>query len=261
MYNFGVISYKKLLKHYSNYRSHPIYKPLRIQTLAIIFWNVDSHPVLPTPIAFSGSPIQMPSRNGRRFIFAKRKWTSKGHVRESMSPCAPKKDGTWRICVDSRAINKIIVRYRFPIPRLDDLLDQISGATIFTKLDLKSGYYQIRLRPGDEWKTAFKTLVYFDDILIYNATFGEHVDHVRQVLTLLRRDKFYAAIKKCVFMVPKVLFLGYVISGEGIHVDESKVAAVKQWPTPKTITDVRSFHGLASFYRRFIPHFSPLWHR
>ncbi|GJY98756.1 putative nucleotidyltransferase, ribonuclease H [Tanacetum coccineum] len=226
---------------------------------------------------------------------------SKGHVRESMNPyvvpalLTPKKDGTWRMCVDSRAINKITVRYRFPIPRLDDLLDQISGATIFTKLDLKSGYYQIRLRPGDEWKTAFKTreglyewlvmpfglsnapstfmrvmnqlfrpfigkfvVVYFDDILIYSASFNEHVTHVRQVLTLLRKDSFYAATKKCVFMTPKVLFLGYVVSGDGIQVDESKVAVVQEWPTPTTITEVQSFHGLASFYRRFIPNFSSI---
>ncbi|GJV67926.1 putative nucleotidyltransferase, ribonuclease H, partial [Tanacetum coccineum] len=226
---------------------------------------------------------------------------SKGHVRESMSPCVvpvlltPKKDGTWRMCVDSRAINKISMRYRFPIPRLDYLLDPISGATIFTKLDLKSGYYQIRLRPGDEWKTAFKTreglykwlvmpfglsnapstfmrvmnqllrhfigkfvVVYFDDILIYSASFNEHVTHVRQVLTLLRKDSFYAATKKCAFMTPKVLFLRYVVSGDGIQVDESKVAAVQEWPTPTTITEVRSFHGLASFYRRFIPNFSSI---
>ncbi|XP_076913571.1 uncharacterized protein LOC143572239 [Bidens hawaiensis] len=185
--------------------------------------------------------------------------------------------------------------YRFPIPRLDDLLDQINAATIFTKLDLKSGYHQIRLRPGDEWKTAFKTreglyewlvmpfglsnvpstfmrvmnqlfrpfigkfvVVYFDDVLIYSANIGEHVSHIRQVLALLRKDSLYAAKKKCVFMAPEVLFLGYVVSGEGIQVDESKVAAIKQWPTPNSITEVRSFHGLASFYRRFIRNFSSI---
>ncbi|GJQ99382.1 putative nucleotidyltransferase, ribonuclease H [Tanacetum coccineum] len=181
----------------------------------------------------------------------------KGHARESISLCTvpalltPKKDGTWRMCVDSRAINKITMRYRFHIPCLDELLDQISSATIFTKLDLKIRYYQIRLRPGDEWKTTFKTreglpfigkfvVVYFNDILIYSDSFNKHVTHVRQVLTLLWKDSFYAATKKCVFMTPKVLFLGYVVSGDGIQVDESKVAVVQEWLTPTTITDVQN---------------------
>jgi hypothetical protein len=226
---------------------------------------------------------------------------AKGHVRESMSPCAvpvllvPKKDGTWRMCVDCRAINNITVKYRHPIPRLDDMLDELHGSCIFTKIDLKSGYHQIRMKEGDEWKTAFKTkyglyewlvmpfgltnapstfmrlmnhalraflgrfvVVNFDDILVYSKSLDEHIDRLHCVLTVLRKEKLYANLKKCSFCLDKVVFLGFVVGAKGITVDEEKVKAIKEWPTPKSITEVRSFHGLASFYRRFVKDFSTL---
>ena len=225
----------------------------------------------------------------------------KGYIRESMSPCAvpvllvPKKDNTWRMCVDCRAINNITVKYRHPIPRLDDMLDELHGSTIFSKIDLKSGYHQIRMREGDEWKTAFKTkfglyewlvmpfgltnapstfmrlmnhvlrhyigksvVVYFDDILVYSKSLEEHECHLRDVLNTLRLEHLFANLKKCELCTTTVTFLGFVVSSQGLQVDEAKIKAINEWPTPTTIGQVRSFHGLASFYRRFVKDFSTI---
>ncbi|GKV53725.1 hypothetical protein SLEP1_g60242, partial [Rubroshorea leprosula] len=181
----------------------------------------------------------------------------KGLVKESVSPCAmpvlliPKKDGTWRMCVDSRAVNKITIKYRFLIPRLNDMLDQLHGATVFSKIDLRSGYHQIRMRPDDEWKTAFKTRDGFKNE-------QEHLDHLQQVFEVLRKQKLYANLKKCSFLTTSVTFLGYIITAQGIKMDPSKIDVIVNWPTPTSMHDVRSFHGLASFYRRFIKNFSSI---
>lgn len=229
------------------------------------------------------------------------KLLEKGLIRESLSPCAvptllvPKKNGEWRMCMDSRSINKITINYRFPIPRLNDLLDELHGATVFSKIDLRSGYHQIRIYEGDEWKTAFKTkeglyewlvmpfglsnapstfmrlmnhvlkpflgdfiVVYFDDILVYSKTSEEHQNHLLQLFKLLDREKLYGNLEKCEFCTNQVTFLGYLVSNQGIQVDEKKIQAIREWPVPQSIQQVRSFHGLASFYRRFIKNFSTI---
>jgi hypothetical protein len=175
------------------------------------------------------------------------------------------------------------------------MLDQLSGAKVFTKLDMRSGYHQIRIRPGDEWKTTFKTkeglyewlvvpfglsnapstfmhlmnqvlhpflsqfvVVYFSDILIYSKDEDTHFEHVWKVLEVLKQNELYVNLKNCIFLQKKLLFLGFVITSEGIHIDDSKVTAIKEWPTPKTITEVRSFNGLATFYRRFVKNFNTI---
>jgi len=187
------------------------------------------------------------------------------------------------------------MKYRHPIPRLDDMLDELHGANIFSKIDLKSGYRQIRMREGDYWKTAFKTkfglhewqvmpfgltnaprtfmrlmnhvlrefigrfvVVYFDDILVYSRDLDDHLGHLRQVFLVLRKHTFFANINKCPFCVDNVVILGFVVSKNGVHVDPEKIKAIEEWPTPKSVGDIRSFHGLTSFYRRFVPNFSTL---
>ncbi|TYK30208.1 ty3-gypsy retrotransposon protein [Cucumis melo var. makuwa] len=214
-----------------------------------------------------------------------------------MAPAEPKelkkKDGSMRLCIDYRELNKVTVKNRYPFPRIDDLFDQLQGATVFSKIDLRSGYHQLRIRDSDIPKTAFRSryghyefivmsfgltnasavfmdfmnrvfkdfldsfvIVFIDDILIYSKTEAEHEEHLRQVLETLRANRLYAKFSKCEFWLKKVSFLGHVVSSEGVSVDPAKIEAVTNWPRPSTVSEIRSFLGLAGYYRRFVEDFS-----
>ncbi|GJR69274.1 putative reverse transcriptase domain-containing protein [Tanacetum coccineum] len=224
--------------------------------------------------------------------------SDKGFIRPSSSPWgAPvlfvkKKDGSFRMCIDYRELNKLTVKNRYPLPRIDDLFDQLQGSSVYLKIDLRSGYHQLRVREEDIPKTAFRTcyghykfqvmpfgltnapaifidlmnrvckpyldkfvIIFIDDILIYSKNKKEHEEHLKLILELLKKEELYAKFSKCKFWIPKVQFLGHVIDSKRIHVDLAKIESIKDWASPKSPTEIRQFLGLTGYYRRFIEGF------
>ncbi|GKB43223.1 putative reverse transcriptase domain-containing protein [Tanacetum coccineum] len=186
--------------------------------------------------------------------------SDKGFIRPSSSPWgAPvlfvkKKDGSFRMCIDYRELNKLTVKNRYPLPRIDDLFDQLQGSSVYSKIDLRSGYHQLRVREEDIPKTAFRTR--YDHYEFQNKQ--EHEEHLKLILELLKKEELYAKFSKCEFWIPKVQFLGHVIDSQGIHVDPAKIESIKDWASPKSPTEIRQFLGLAGYYRRFIEGFSKI---
>lgn len=203
-----------------------------------------------------------------------------------------KKDNTWRFCVDYRYLNAITVKGKCPVPIIDEFLDELAHASWFSCLDLRSGFHQIRLKPGEEFKTAFQThsghyefkvvafgltgapatfqsamnatlapylrkfvLVFFDDILICSRTYEDHVEHVRLVFELLAKDQWKIKLSKCAFAQREIHYLGHVISENGVGTAPQKVLAISDWPTPANPKELRSFLGLAGYYRKFVKNF------
>jgi hypothetical protein len=226
---------------------------------------------------------------------------AKGYIHRSFSSWAfpvllvEKKDGTKRMCVDYRDLNAVTIKNKHPLPRIEDLFDQLQGACVFSKIDLRSGYHQLKIRPEDIQKTAFTckyglyeytvmsfgltnapaffmhlmnkvfmdyldifVVIFIDDILIYSKSEAEHEKHLRLVLQRLREHKLHAKLSKCEFWIDEVPFLGHVISKGGIAVDPGKVKDVLNWVVPQTMKEVYSFLGLAGYYRRFIENFSKI---
>ncbi|GKE27061.1 putative nucleotidyltransferase, ribonuclease H, partial [Tanacetum coccineum] len=195
----------------------------------------------------------------------------KGFIRPSHSPWgAPllfvkKKDGSLRMCIDYRELNKLTIKNRYSLPRIDDLVNQLQRARYFSKIDLRSGYHQLRVHEEDILKTAFRTRYRHFEFTVMPfgltnapATKEDHEVHLKLVLELLKKERLYAKFSKCEFWLQEVHFLGHVVNHNGIHVDPSKIEAVKNWKAPTTPSEIRSFLGLAGYYQRFIANFSKI---
>ena len=223
----------------------------------------------------------------------------KGFIRPSVSPWGvpvlfvKKKDGTLRLCVDYRQLNKMTVKNKYLLPKIDDLFDQLKGANVFSKINLRSRYHSLRIKDTDVHKMAFKTryghyeflvmpfrltnspaafmdlmnhvfqpyvdqfiVVFIDDILVYSKDRENHDTHLRVVLETLRKERLYEKLRKCEFWLREVSFLRHLVSEEGIRVDLRKIEVIIEWKPPRNVMEVRSFLGLASYFRRFVKGFS-----
>jgi len=251
---------------------------------------------LPSGTIYSMSAYQLEQLN--KYLH---KMLAEGKIVDSKSPAGapilfvPKPDRRLRLCVDYRQLNKLTILNEYPFPLITELRERVACATLFTKLDLKDGYHLIRIKKGDEWKTAFRTqythyeykvmpfglvnapatfqammnsilgeflyhgvLVYLDDLLISSKTMEEHEALVKQVLARLECHDLAVSVKKSVFHVDTVEFLGYIVGKSGVTMSEKKVESIVNWKAPPSVNDVQIFIGFANIYRRFIVKFSKL---
>ncbi|KAI3821497.1 hypothetical protein L1987_09065 [Smallanthus sonchifolius] len=254
----------------------------------------DAQPVAKAPYRLA--PVEM-----KELMAQLDELLEKGFIQLSISPWgAPvlfvkKKDGSMRMCIDYRELNKRTVKNKYPLPRIDDMFDQLQGASWFSMIDLRSGFHHLKVKEEDIPKTAFhrryrhfefrvmsfrltntstafmdlmnrvcrlmmdrSVTVFIDDILIYSKNEGDHSCHLKDVLEPLKKEKLYAKFSKCAFWLREVQFLGHVINPNSIMVDPAKIMTVRDWDIPKTPTEIRSFLGLAGYYRRFVQDYSKI---
>jgi hypothetical protein len=259
--------------------------------------------LIPGETLVSKTPYRMSTPELKELQMQLEELLKKGYIRPSMSPWGDpvlfvrNKYGTLRLCIDFRQLNKVTVKNKYPLPRIDDLFDQLKDAKIFSKIYLILGYHQVRIKEEDISKTGFRTryghyeftvvpfglsnapvffmflmngvfqeyldkfvIVFLDDILIYSKSEEEHEHHLRMVLQALRERQLYAKLSKFSFYQKQIHYLGHIISKYGIAMDPKKIKSIKEWSSLKNVTEVISFMGLLGYYKIFIEGFSKIAH-